>query len=39
MDHSEGRVAAKDTEEVIMEATFRAIGTHGYKDLRMRDIG
>jgi AcrR family transcriptional regulator len=34
-----GRVSAKDTREVIMEATFRAISEHGYADLRMRDIG
>lgn len=32
-------VSAKDTEEVIMEATFRALSKHGYTDLRMRDIG
>ncbi|OYR72091.1 TetR/AcrR family transcriptional regulator [Halorubrum ezzemoulense] len=30
---------SKDTKEVIMEATFRALSKHGYKDLRMRDIG
>ncbi|MGM0604627.1 MAG: TetR/AcrR family transcriptional regulator [Halobacteriota archaeon] len=28
-----------DTREEIMEATFRALSTHGYSDLRMRDIG
>ncbi|WP_114576089.1 TetR/AcrR family transcriptional regulator [Saliphagus sp. LR7] len=32
-------VSAKDTEDVIMEATFRALSKHGYTDLRMRDIG
>ncbi|ELZ54455.1 MULTISPECIES: TetR/AcrR family transcriptional regulator [Halorubrum] len=32
-------VSSKDTKEVIMEATFRALSKHGYKDLRMRDIG
>ncbi|MDB2244305.1 TetR/AcrR family transcriptional regulator [Halorubrum ezzemoulense] len=31
--------SSKDTKEVIMEATFRALSKHGYKDLRMRDIG
>ncbi|WP_418280602.1 TetR/AcrR family transcriptional regulator [Halorubrum sp. DTA98] len=31
--------AAADTKERIMEATFRALSEHGYKDLRMRDIG
>ncbi|WP_331235531.1 TetR/AcrR family transcriptional regulator [Natronorarus salvus] len=39
MSDSGGRVSAKDTRELIMEATFRAIGEHGYADLRMRDIG
>ena len=39
MGDSEGSVAATDTREEIMEATFRAINEHGYKDLRMRDIG
>ena len=33
------RVAPDDTRELIMEATFRALSKHGYKDLRMRDIG
>jgi len=32
-------VSSKDTKEVIMEATFRALSKHGYNDLRMRDIG
>ncbi|MFC4989028.1 TetR/AcrR family transcriptional regulator [Saliphagus infecundisoli] len=32
-------VSAKDTEDVIMEATFRALSEHGYTDFRMRDIG
>ncbi|MFC5277398.1 TetR/AcrR family transcriptional regulator [Halorubrum rubrum] len=32
-------VSSKDTKEVIMEATFRALSKHGYTDLRMRDIG
>ncbi|TKX71918.1 TetR/AcrR family transcriptional regulator [Halorubrum sp. GN11GM_10-3_MGM] len=35
----EETVSSKDTKEVIMEATFRALSKHGYKDLRMRDIG
>jgi AcrR family transcriptional regulator len=35
----EEKVSAKDTREVIMEATFRALAKHGYSDLRMRDIG
>ncbi|MFB6269464.1 MAG: TetR/AcrR family transcriptional regulator [Halobacterium sp.] len=39
MSDSEGKVSAKDTQEVIMEATFRAISKHGYTDLRLRDIG
>jgi len=39
MSDPDGRVSAKDTREVIMEATFRAISEHGYADLRMRDIG
>lgn len=39
MSDSEGTVSSKDTREVIMEATFRAISKHGYTDLRMRDIG
>ncbi len=39
MGESRETVAAKDTREVIMEATFRALSKHGYKDLRMRDIG
>ena len=39
MSDPDGRVSAKDTREVIMEATFRAISKHGYADLRMRDIG
>jgi AcrR family transcriptional regulator len=39
MSDSEGTVTSKDTREVIMEATFRALSKHGYKDLRMRDIG
>lgn len=38
MDDGE-TVAARDTEAVIMEATFRALSEHGYADLRMRDIG
>ncbi|TKX54025.1 TetR/AcrR family transcriptional regulator [Halorubrum sp. SP3] len=39
-DESGGEtVSSKDTKEVIMEATFRALSKHGYKDLRMRDIG
>ena len=39
MDGSSERVASPDTRDVIMEATFRAISKHGYRDLRMRDIG
>jgi len=39
MSDSRETVSSKDTEEVIMEATFRALSKHGYKDLRMRDIG
>lgn len=39
MGESREKVSSKDTEEVIMEATFRALSKHGYKDLRMRDIG
>ncbi|AHF98739.1 AcrR family transcriptional regulator [Halostagnicola larsenii XH-48] len=39
MSESDGKVSAKDTEAVIMEATFRALSKHGYSDLRMRDIG
>ena len=39
MSDSAETVSAKDTEEVIMEATFRALSKHGYSDLRMRDIG
>jgi len=39
MSESRETVSSKDTEEVIMEATFRALGKHGYTDLRMRDIG
>jgi len=39
MSESDEKVTAKDTREVIMEATFRALSKHGYSDLRMRDIG
>jgi AcrR family transcriptional regulator len=39
MGESNESAAAKDTEEVIMEATFRAMREHGYADLRMRHIG
>lgn len=35
----DGEGASQDTRDVIMEATFRALSTHGYKDLRVRDIG
>ena len=38
-DTGDETVSSKDTKEVIMEATFRALSKHGYKDLRMRDIG
>lgn len=39
MGEADDPVASTDTREVIMEATYRAISKHGYKDLRMRDIG
>lgn len=39
MSESPEAVSSKDTKEVIMEATFRALSKHGYNDLRMRDIG
>jgi AcrR family transcriptional regulator len=39
MTDSDGESRSKDTRKVIMEATFRAISKHGYKDLRMRHIG
>lgn len=39
MSESDGSASDKDTEEVIMEATFRALREHGYADLRMRHIG
>ncbi|MDF9745936.1 TetR/AcrR family transcriptional regulator [Natrinema salsiterrestre] len=39
MSESRDKVSSKDTRQVIMEATFRALSEHGYKDLRMRDIG
>ena len=39
MSDPEGKVTARDTRDVIMEATFRALSKRGYKDLRMRDIG
>lgn len=39
MSDPEEKVTAKDTRDVIMEATFRALSKRGYKDLRMRDIG
>ncbi len=39
MSNSGEPISTKDTEEVIMEATFRALSKHGYGDLRMRDIG
>ncbi len=39
MGESREKVTSKDTREVIMEATFRALSKHGYTDLRMRDIG
>ena len=39
VDGGDETVSSKDTKEVIMEATFRALSKHGYKDLRMRDIG
>jgi len=39
MSGSDGNVVADDTCEQIMEATFRAVSKHGYKDLRVRDIG
>ncbi|WP_226021952.1 TetR/AcrR family transcriptional regulator [Halomicrobium salinisoli] len=39
MSESDARVESGDTREQIMEATFRALSEHGYKDLRVRDIG
>ncbi|MDG5760249.1 TetR/AcrR family transcriptional regulator [Natronococcus sp. A-GB1] len=39
MSESDGSASGKETEEVIMEATFRALREHGYADLRMRHIG
>ncbi|KAA9398184.1 TetR/AcrR family transcriptional regulator [Haloarcula sp. CBA1130] len=39
MSESDGQSTPQDTREVIMEATFRALSKHGYKDLRVRDIG
>ncbi|NHN60251.1 MULTISPECIES: TetR/AcrR family transcriptional regulator [Halorussus] len=39
MSKSDDEVSQRETREVIMEATFRALSKHGYKDLRMRDIG
>ncbi|MCD2204746.1 TetR/AcrR family transcriptional regulator [Halobacterium sp. KA-6] len=39
MSDADGIVEANDTREEIMEATFRALSEHGYKDLRVQDIG
>ncbi len=39
MSDSDGNAGSTDTREAIMEATFRALREHGYKDLRVRDIG
>ncbi|MCG1003784.1 MULTISPECIES: TetR/AcrR family transcriptional regulator [Halobacterium] len=39
MSEADGIVGANDTREEIMEATFRALSEHGYKDVRVRDIG
>jgi AcrR family transcriptional regulator len=39
MSDSRESTTPTDTQEVIMEATFRALSKHGYKDLRMRNIG
>ena len=39
MSDVEETVAARDTREAIMEATYRAISEHGYANLRLRDIG
>jgi AcrR family transcriptional regulator len=39
MSRRDGATDSQDTREVIMEATFRALSKHGYKDLRVRDIG
>ncbi|MFB6120514.1 MAG: TetR/AcrR family transcriptional regulator [Halobacteriaceae archaeon] len=39
MSGLDGGAASRDTREEIMEATFRALSEHGYKDLRLRDIG
>jgi len=39
MERSDETVGPQDTREAIMEATFRALSKHGYRDLRLRDIG
>lgn len=39
MSQPEEGALANETREAIMEATFRALSTHGYSDLRMRHIG
>jgi len=39
MTGSDGAVESGSTHEEIMEATFRALSEHGYKDLRVRHIG
>ncbi|MCU4801702.1 TetR/AcrR family transcriptional regulator [Halobacteria archaeon HArc-gm2] len=39
MSEPDETVSSKDTREVIMEATFRALRQRGYGDLRMRHIG
>ncbi len=39
MSDSDEQVEPRDTRDVIMEATFRALNEHGYSDLRVRDIG
>lgn len=39
MNETREKMSSKDTKEVIIEATFRALSEHGYKDLRMRHIG
>lgn len=39
MSEPEEKVSSRDTRDVIMEATFRALSKHGYRDLRLRHIG
>ncbi len=39
MSEPQEKVSSRDTRDVIMEATFRALSKHGYRDLRLRHIG